>query len=92
MITNKYFIKILFSLFSFFLIGNHFSIATYAKINNKAESDKFLNEYCIEIVNAIKDAYEIQKISIENKDLKIFGEQGRWIGALSSVYGNLCRK
>ena len=92
MINNKSFFKIFLSIVSLFLIGNHFSLTTYARIKNKAESDEFLNKYCIEIVNAIYDAYEIQKTAIENKNLKKFGEQGRWIGALSSVYGNLCRK
>ena len=89
MIKNKYFLK---NLFALFLIGNDFTFTSFARINNKAESDKFLNKYCIEIVNEINNAYEIQKIAIENKDLKVFGEQGRWIGALSNVYGNLCKR
>ena len=92
MINNKYFFKILLSIFSFILVGNSFSLSTHARINTKAKSEKFLNKYCIEIVNAIYEAYEIQKIAIENKDLKEFGEQGSWIGGLSIVYGNLCRK
>ena len=51
-----------------------------------------MNEYCIEIVNAIKEAYETQIIAIKNNDLKKFGEQGLWIGGLSDVYSKLCKK
>ena len=58
----------------------------------RVESDNFLNEYCIEIVNAIKEAYETQIVSVKNNDLKKFGEQGRWIGGLSDIYSKLCKK
>ena len=62
------------------------------KIKTKLEADNFLNEYCIEIVNAIKEAYETQIISVKNNDLRRFGEQGRWIGGLSDIYSKLCKK
>lgn len=92
MFQNYQFIKIIFSIFSLFLLSNEFLLTSQAKIKTKLESDNFLNEYCIEIVNAIKEAYEIQIISIKNNDLKKFGEQGRWIGGLSDTYSKLCKK
>ena len=92
MTKKKYFLKIIFSFFSLILLNNQFSITSEAKLKTKVEADNFLNEYCIEIVNAIKDAYETQIISIKNNDFKKFGEQGLWIGGLSDVYSKLCKK
>ena len=90
MIKNKNHFKIIF--FTLILIGNLLSLESQAKIKTKVEADNFLNEYCIEIVNAIKEAYETQIISIKNNDLKKFGEQGLWIGGLSDVYSKLCKR
>ena len=92
MIKNKYFLKIVFSIFSLFFLSNEFCLTSYAKIKTRVESDNFLNEYCIEIVNAFKEAYETQIVSVKNNDLKKFGEQGRWIGGLSDLYSKLCKK
>ena len=92
MVQHNQFIKIIFSIFSLFLLSNEFLLTSQAKIKTKLESDNFLNEYCIEIVNAIKEAYETQIIAIKNNDLKKFGEQGLWIGGLSDVYSKLCKK
>ena len=92
MIQNKYFLKIVFSIFCLLFFSNEFSLTSYSKIKTRVESDNFLNEYCIEIVNAIKEAYETQIVSVKNNDLKKFGEQGRWIGGLSDVYSKLCKK
>ena len=76
MIKNKKFFKIIFSFSLLIFISNDFLLKSQAKIRTKLEADNFLNEYCIEIVNAIKEAYETQIISIKNNDLKIFGKQG----------------
>ena len=90
MIKNKNYFKIIF--FTLILIGNLLSLESQAKIKTKVEADNFLNEHCIEIVNAIKEAYETQIMSIKNNDLKKFGEQGLWIGGLSDVYSKLCKR
>ena len=92
MTKNKKFFKLIFSFLFLILISNEFLLKSQAKIKTKLEADNFLNEYCIEIVNAIKEAYETQIISIKNNDLKKFGEQGLWIGGLSDVYSKLCKK
>ncbi len=92
MIKSIYFLKIGFSIFSIILLINQFLNTSQAKIKTRVESDNFLNEYCIEIVNAIKEAYETQIISVKNNDFKKFGEQGRWIGGLSDIYSKLCKK
>ena len=92
MIKNKKSFKVVFSFLLLILISNEFLLKSQAKIKTKLEADNFLNEYCIEIVNAIKEAYETQIISIKNNDLKKFGEQSLWIGGLSDVYSKLCKK
>ena len=92
MIQNKYFLKIVFSICSLIFLSNEFFFTSYAKIKTRVESDNFLNEYCIEIVNAIKEAYETQIVSVKNNDFKKFGEQGRWIAGLSDIYSKLCKK
>ena len=90
MINRQDFSKLVFFIISSILI-NEFFIFTNAEMKSKVESQEFLKTYCVEILNAIKDAYEIQKISIDNNDLKEFHKQGNWIGGLSNVYGNLCK-
>ena len=62
-----------------------------AKINDKEEANKFLANYCIEIVSSIKDAYEAQIESVSNQDWKTFGDKGRWIGGLADVYSKVCK-
>ena len=92
MTKNKKFLKVVVSFLFLILISNEFLLKSQAKIKTKLEADNFLNEYCIEIVNAIKEAYETQIMSIKNNDLKKFGEQGLWIGGLSDVYSKLCKR
>tara|TARA_Y100001968_G_C19440452_1_gene762250 strand:- start:2433 stop:2699 length:267 start_codon:yes stop_codon:yes gene_type:complete len=82
--VNKKFLLFLF----LFTIS---SFSAYAEINNREEANQFLDNYCIEIVSAIKDAYEVQIESVSNQDWKTFGEKGRWIGGLADVYSKLCK-
>ena len=68
-----------------------FSSASYAKITTKEDAKAFLNEYCIELVNGISDAYESQIIATSEKDWETFKKQGRWIIALADVYHKVCK-
>ena len=92
MIKNRNYFKKAFVFFFIIIISNEFFLQSRAKIKTKIEADNFLNEYCIVIVNAIKEAYETQIISIKNNELEKFREQGLWIGGLSDVYSKLCIK
>tara|TARA_B100000579_G_C22504547_1_gene698548 strand:+ start:446 stop:700 length:255 start_codon:yes stop_codon:yes gene_type:complete len=76
-------------LFLLLLSSSHLNVN--AKINNKEEAEKFLDNYCIVIVSSIKEAYELQIKSVSNQDWKTFGEKGRWIGGLADVYSKLCK-
>ena len=84
-------IKLNQNILLFFLFFSYFHLNVNAKINSKQEADNFLNDYCIEIVSAIKDAYESQLEAVSIKDWKTFGEKGRWIGGLADVYTKLCK-
>ena len=92
MTKNKKFFKLIFSFLFLILISNEFLLKSQAKIKTKLEADNFLNEYCIVIVNSIKEAYETQIIALNNNDLKKFGETGFWIEGLSDVYSKLSKK
>ena len=63
---------------------NYFLLSK-AKIKTKVESDKFLDEYFIEIANSIKEAYETQIISIKNNDLNKLREKGLCLAGLSNI-------
>ena len=71
MIKRIYFLKQLF-LFFINLLSNQFLLSSKAKIRTRDESDNFLNQYCIEIVNAIKEAYETQISALKEKLKKIW--------------------
>ena len=92
MIKRIYFFKIVIPIFSLILLSNQFLLSSKAKIRTRDESENFLNQYCIEIVNAIKEAYENQISALKENDLRKFGEQGKWIGGLSDIYSKLCKK
>ncbi len=85
-----YFIKIKKNILLLLILFWTSSLNANAKINSNEEAEKFLNNYCIEIVSAIKDAYETQLEAVSNQDWKTFGEKGRWIGSLADVYSKLC--
>ena len=63
----------------------------FSKIESKQEAQKFLNEYCIEIVDNIKKSYIRQNEAIKISDWDSFGKEGKWIYGLSDVYSKLCK-
>tara|TARA_B100001250_G_C19762418_1_gene773118 strand:- start:771 stop:1016 length:246 start_codon:yes stop_codon:yes gene_type:complete len=66
-------------------------IGVQAGISSKTEANKFLDQYCIALVETIKESYESQLSAVKTKDWKTFGEKGRWIHGVSEVYSNLCK-
>ena len=74
-----------------FIIFGHINPPIYSKLKNKDDADKFLDIYCIEVVQFIKDT------SLKQKDLAKKGQVGEAlrIGGLiqgaSQIYRNLCR-
>ena len=86
-----YFINIRKNILLALFFSIAFALNANAKINTKEEADNFLENYCIEIVSAIKDAYEIQIESASSQDWKTFGDKGRWIGGLADVYSKICK-
>ena len=63
----------------------------HAEIQTKQAADAFLDNYCIELVNAIKDLYEEQKILAAQARWHEFLEKGKYIGDIAEIYSKLCR-
>ena len=70
MIYQKYLLKRVFITIFLFFISNNYLLTPNSRIKTCKESNRFLNEYCIDIINVIKDAYQTLVDSIENNDLK----------------------
>ena len=79
------------NIFKIFLITILLSNPAIAKIETKSQADKFLNNYCIEIVNSIETLYEDQKNLISKNEWKGFFEKGTLITTLADVYSKLCK-
>jgi len=59
-------------------------------ITTQQQADAWRAEYCISLVDVMARAVEKQKVAVKSKDWKVFYEQGKWIGGVSTVYANLC--
>lgn len=64
---------------------------TQAEITTKEQADKFLNSYCIALVNEIEKAVEKQKKQAKDNDWDNFMKTGAWISGISDVYSKLCK-
>jgi hypothetical protein len=63
----------------------------YAEVQTQQDADAFLNKYCIELVAAIEDQYEKQKVLVVEEKWREFFEKGALIAAIADIYGNLCK-
>ena len=63
----------------------------FAKVETKQEADAFLAKYCIELVRAIEDQYEDQKLLAAKEKWKEFFEKGAFIAGTADVYSKLCK-
>ncbi|PPR78664.1 MAG: hypothetical protein CFH01_00865 [Alphaproteobacteria bacterium MarineAlpha2_Bin1] len=68
-----------------------FTSFSLAEINSKKDADKFLKEYCIDIVAIIEYQYKEQKIYAKNNDWVEFENKGKFIVALADLYNKLCK-
>ncbi len=67
------------------------TFSAQAEIKTKEQADKFLNGYCIALVNEIEKAAEKQKNQAEKEDWIRFTETGTWISGIADVYNKLCK-
>ena len=67
------------------------ALSAHAEIKTKEQADKFLDGYCIALVNEIEKAVEKQKIQAKKEDWENFMKTGAWISGISEVYSNLCK-
>ena len=74
-----------------FLIMILLTTPSIAKIDSKSKADKFLNQYCIELVNTIEMIYKDQlKDASENK-WEEFLQKGSVLSAVADIYSKLCK-
>ncbi len=72
-----------------FILLNAFN--AHAEIKTKEQADKFLDGYCIALVNEIEKAVEKQKIQAKKEDWEDFMKTGAWISGVADVYAKLCK-
>ena len=70
------------------------NIPIYAssEFKTKEEADKFLNSYCIDLVNFTKDVVKRQEELAKEEKWREFFEHGGMIQGASQIYANFCKK
>ena len=78
---------IFFGLILFSQLNNPLS----AELKTREEADRYLDKYCIEIVNFTKDLVESQVKLAAQEKWKEFFEHGAMISGASNIYSNFCK-
>ena len=63
----------------------------YAEVKTQKDADAFLNKYCVELVSAIENQYEEQKVLAVEEKWREFFEKSALIASIAEVYRNLCK-
>ena len=74
-----------------FLIMILLTTPSIAKIDSKSKADKFLNQYCIELVNTIEMIYKDQLKDASKNRWEEFLQKGSVLSAVADIYSNLCK-
>ena len=74
-----------------FLIMILLTSPSIAKIDSKSKADKFLNQYCIELVNTIEMIYKDQLKDASKNRWEEFLQKGSVLSAVADIYSNLCK-
>jgi len=75
----------------FFIVFLTATFNVNAEITTKEQADKFLDKYCIALVNEIEKAVEKQKQQAAKEDWQEFFKTGGWIDGVAGVYSKLCK-
>lgn len=67
------------------------SFSAGAEITTKEQADKFLDGYCIGLVNEIEIAAKKRALQAASEDWKKVRKTDEWIYGLSGVYQHLCK-
>ena len=62
-----------------------------AEIKTEKDALAFLNKYCLELVFAIEDQYEEQKVLATEKKWEELFKRGSLIEGMAEIYSNLCK-
>ena len=74
-----------------FLIMILLTSPSIAKIDSKSKADKFLNQYCIELVNTIEMIYKDQLKDASKNRWEEFLQKGSVLIAVADIYSKLCK-
>lgn len=79
-------------IFSFlFLSQLNYPIIATQKFQTKEEADKFLSQYCVDLVSFTKDVVKRQEQLAKDQKWKEFLEHGGLIQGASQIYYNFCK-
>ena len=68
------------------------SCNAHAEIETKDQADDFLDQYCINLVNALEKAAKKQKTLAGNTKSSNFYKQADNLITISELYKNLCKE
>ena len=76
------------------ILFTHFNNPIYAnsEFKTREEADKFLNAYCIDILNFTKGVVKRQEELAKQEKWREFFEHGGMIQGASQIYANFCKK
>jgi len=66
------------------------AVSVRAEIDTKEQADKFLDDYCVVLVNEIEKASIRRKAQVEEGHWRKVRKTDSWIYGVSEVYANLC--
>jgi len=64
---------------------------SYAEVKTQQDADAFLNKYCVELISAIENQYEEQKVLAAEQKWQEFFERGAVISGIAEIYSSLCK-
>ncbi len=73
------------------LIASLYTSTANAEITTEKEAEKFLESYCIALINEIQIASQKQEALAKKEQWEEFFEQGVWIAGVADVFSKLCK-
>ena len=65
--------------------------SAHSEITTKTQAEKFLEHYCVALINEIAKADEKLTEQAAKEDWDSFYKTGAWISGVADVYSKLCK-
>ena len=62
------------------------------EIKTASQAEKFLNQYCIELVNEVSRAVDRQRNHAAKEDWEGLLREGSYISGIAEIFDNLCER